>query len=450
MPTPYPALSVLVCWLAGVTLPMYLTETLWHKLLTTAWILGILLWILRGRLRQVLPLVLAISLWSGSAYLSYWRNTNHLAVQDEAFSGLGVVQTTGQEVSTTWQATPVETIYHDHTALFNMLHKIGSTYRPGDLLEITGRIRPPPLQPPGFVRYLERQRLQGSITVTKITHKGTRLTLGLFLTRAGARAQQSLLEIFPGEPGQLLAGLLLGAKQTLSPELVTALRTTGTSHLVAISGANVVVVLAMLLRVLPCYSLRARWLYTLCIATLICIMSGASASVVRGVVTVVLLATLQWLGRNPHKGMLFLLPAAVMTAANPLLPSSDVGFQLSFAAIGGILFLEPYVSRGLQIIRLNRFTPVFIQKALGETLAATLATAPVSYTVFGTTSWLGLLVNPLLLWLVPPITFLGLALLFFGWIHPVQVIVSLVLGPLLRIFLWCIRWCALRFGGVVT
>jgi len=432
-------------WLAGVWLPIYselpLTQIWW-----SAVIISVTVWTWSRKRWVLFPCACCVVAAAGSLYLTWWRESNYVAVANKPFADSTLVLE-GSTIRDDRTTTLVRTSYGNRPNLRFTLVEKGTIQRtPGEVLQITGYTRPPPFQMESYARWMERHRIQGSIVAKTAIKTGSAAGFLELFPLVGARLQRSILSSFPGEPGQLLAGLLLGAKQSLSNDLTAALRATGTSHLVAISGANVVIILGIVLQILPTYSLRSRTLYSVLIGLIICLLTGASASVVRGALTVGIASILQLLGRHPNRGGLFILPAFLMSVGNPLLPSSDVGFQLSFAAIGGVLFVQPYLARILE--RPFKHVPRVITSSLQETAAATIGTAPVAYTVFGTTSWLGLAVNPLLLWLVPPISFLGLAYLCFGWIAPVKSILVLVLTPMLRIFLGCIRWFAAHLGGL--
>lgn len=97
----------------------------------------------------------------------------------------------------------------------------------------------------------------------------------------------------------------------------------------------------------------------------------------------------------------------------------DLGFQLSAAATGGLLFFGPKLDKWLGKVWL-------IGKDLAETTAAQIAVWPIIWFNFGQMSLFGILVNSLILWLVPIIMTLGALL---G-------VVGLVYLPIARILAW--------------
>jgi competence protein ComEC len=134
-------------------------------------------------------------------------------------------------------------------------------------------------------------------------------------------------------------------------------------------------------------------------------MVGASASVVRAAIMGIIMLTALQVGRLPHSGIAILLSAALMCAVNPLILRWDVGFQLSFLAVAGIVYIEPLLKPFM--VRLLRFTP--LASLVAATLAAQIAVLPLLLFQFGTLAVYTLPVNVLVLPLVPITMALGFA-----------------------------------------
>ena len=82
---------------------------------------------------------------------------------------------------------------------------------------------------------------------------------------------------------------------------------------------------------------------------------------------------------------------------NPAYAWDDLGWQLSFAAFAGVMILAPLMQRYL----FGDKKPGFIRQALGETVSAQIATAPLLIVAFGQISNVAVLSNLLILPLVP-------------------------------------------------
>ncbi|CAN5132878.1 hypothetical protein BH11PAT4_BH11PAT4_1520 [soil metagenome] len=263
-----------------------------------------------------------------------------------------------------------------------------------------------PIEDFDYPLFLERRGITHSMQRAKLyrTGEADRSVVG-YLFNARAVLEARVGNTIPEPEASLLNGILLGSRQQLSEELVAELRATGTSHIVAISGANITIVVELLVTLLPLYSLRAKRNATQAIGAVLSIATGASASVVRGSIAAGLASTVKAAGRPSIPTSLVLLPATCMIIYNPLYLTADPSFQLSFAAYTGIVFLAKPLQRILAIPL--KLLPAALQGAAVETLAATVGTLPVSLATFGSVSWIGLIANPAVLWLLPAITTFG-------------------------------------------
>jgi len=212
----------------------------------------------------------------------------------------------------------------------------------------------------------------------------------------------SLARAVPGDVGSYLGGIVLGTRGTLGPELKDAFSRTGTSHILAISGYNITIIAGVLLGLLSRFGrVRSYWL-TLAGITAFTLMVGASASVVRAAIMGILALTAVHLGRRADAGMAILLAAVLMCLYNPLLLRWDTGFQLSFLAVLGIVYLEPLIRQPLERLTYEPFA-----RLAATTLAAQAAVLPLILHDFGTLAMYSLPVNLLVLPLVPIAMALG-------------------------------------------
>lgn len=213
--------------------------------------------------------------------------------------------------------------------------------------------------------------------------------------------------LWPEPESSLMAGLFFGTSVALPAETENNFRRAGLSHIVAVSGYNVSLVAAALFGLALALGLsrrRAFWPVAVCLAAFV-VLAGGSASVIRAALMAVLVLLAEKIGRPAAAGRLLFFAAAAMLALNPWLLLFDPGFQLSFAATAGLVWLAPFLEK-------------FFPSVLASTLAAALATLPISLCQFGTASVSVLFSNLLVLWLVPFLMLLGfvsliVAALFF-------------------------------------
>ncbi|MGH2955030.1 MAG: ComEC/Rec2 family competence protein, partial [Solirubrobacterales bacterium] len=220
------------------------------------------------------------------------------------------------------------------------------------------------------------------------------------------RAEAALERGTEPEAANLLRGFVLGQDDGIDAATVDEWRRSGLAHLLAVSGQNVILLALLAGAVLAAVGvpLRARLAWILVMIAVYVPVAGAGPSIQRaGVVGAVgIVAALA--SRPRSRWYALLLAAAVTLALNPRV-SGDVGWQLSFAAVAGILLW----SRPLAD-RIGSGSPLRtgLAEGVGVTVAATLATAPLMAHHFDTVSLVTLAANLLALPAVAPVMWLGM------------------------------------------
>ena len=206
-------------------------------------------------------------------------------------------------------------------------------------------------------------------------------------------------EVLPEPQSSLASGVLLGTRTNLAPDLKEAMRATGTSHLVAVSGQNVAL-LAGLMIAATAWAIGRRPASWLALATIAgyAVLVGGQASVVRATIMASIYVMSIVLGRQSAAPVGLVLAAAVMTALDPQVVH-DVGFQLSFAATFGLitlgseakLRLEALAARWPAVARSPVAAPLI--ETLAITSAAIVFTLPITALAFGEVSVVALPAN---------------------------------------------------------
>jgi competence protein ComEC len=225
-----------------------------------------------------------------------------------------------------------------------------------------------------------------------------------------ARAAAELGEGMPQREAALARGFVLGEDEEIDAGTKEDFRRAGLSHLLAVSGQNITLLALLAMPFLGALGipLRQRLLWVLGLIAVYVPVAGAGPSVQRaGVMGALgLLATLA--GRRSSKLYALAVAAGVTLAIDPGI-AGDVGWQLSFAAVLGILLLADALQRAIAA----RIGAGPWRRALAEgismTIAATLATAPLIAFHFETFSTTALLANVLALPAVAPAMWLGMA-----------------------------------------
>jgi len=241
--------------------------------------------------------------------------------------------------------------------------------------------------------------------------------------------------VFPYD--RVLAGVVLGIKSGLPADLQQIFLQTGTVHLLVASGANVMVFLSIV------YGLMGKWrrdlpgvslMISLVVTILVVELMGGDIPVRRGAMMVFLAQAGRILGRVVSPGRLLGVAGGTMLIFEPGL-LFEVSWQLSMAATSGVLiaanfqFRPPVIlssskdlsrMRGSDKLRDSSTAVGMTSKSfwnelgIRESIGAGLATWPVIWWNFGEGSLLGLIVNPLVIWLIEPVMTLGLVLGVLG------------------------------------
>jgi len=206
-------------------------------------------------------------------------------------------------------------------------------------------------------------------------------------------------------------GLTIGDTTGFGPSTIESFRRSGLSHLLAVSGSNVAIVIGTTAFALRRFAHRTRIILSAAALTLFVLVVGPQPSVLRAAAMgAVGLAALGWGYRTEPMRALGLALLIVITARPGLVHSA--GLQLSAAATAGIVLWTGAIAARLDSL------PAPIALALGATLAAQIAVAPVLVATFGELSLIAPLANLIAFPAVAPATVLGLTAGGVGMLSP--------------------------------
>lgn len=234
--------------------------------------------------------------------------------------------------------------------------------------------------------------------------------------------RQKLITLFsgtlPSPSSSLLLGIIFGIKEQMPKDFSENLRTTGVFHVIAASGMNVTLIGGFISTGLA-FFLKRQIAIGISIVGIIfyAILAGLEPSIIRASVMGILVFSAQIMGRQTLAVNGLFLAGFTMLFIDPTL-ISDIGFQLSFAATAGILFIKPFPS----------------------TIAAQIATLPILLANFGTYSVYSILVNGLVLWTVPIMMMVG----------GLGAILGLILAPLGQLLIYLSYPLLLYFESIIN
>lgn len=192
-------------------------------------------------------------------------------------------------------------------------------------------------------------------------------------------------------------GLLIGQRNTLPETVTTALSAVGLTHIVAVSGYNLTIIMRAVRRLLGGRSKYQITLVSLLLMGLFLLMTGFSASIVRAAIVSGLSLAAWYYGRTIRPLLLLAFTAATTAAWNPFYLWSDIGWYLSFLAFFGVLVLAPLVNKRL----FGSEEPKPLTAVLTESFCALLMTVPLVLYIFSQISLVALVANLIVVPLVP-------------------------------------------------
>ncbi len=220
--------------------------------------------------------------------------------------------------------------------------------------------------------------------------------------RIRRQAREAIERALPPASAALLAGLLLGERTALPPEIDTGFRRAGVYHLLAVSGFNVALVAGATFALLTLVRLprRVAAAAAMLVVAAFAAVVGPQPSVLRAAIMATLVLGALLVERDASVLNSLALAALVILALRPG-DLRDPGFQLSFAATAGIVVAP--LPRGI------------VAGAVGVSLAAELAVLPITLAHFNQLSLIGPLANLGAVPLAAVTTIVGLAGVAASW-----------------------------------
>lgn len=250
-----------------------------------------------------------------------------------------------------------------------------------------------------YEKYLERFNTYAVMRYPKILIlKSHQLNpLKDFLLGVKKSFTQRVGGLYKEPEGSLLFGILIGAKKTLPKNVVENFNATGTSHIIAVSGFNITIIISALATLAYVFGRRTSFYIAVFTILAFVIITGASASVVRAGIMGFLLLLAMNIGRQYSITPAIFLSAFVMLILNPKIIFWDVGFELSFSATLGIIYFMPVLNAVFE----NFPKMAGVKTLILTTVSAIISTLPIILFNFGSFSVFALVVNLLILPLVP-------------------------------------------------
>lgn len=299
----------------------------------------------------------------------------------------------------------------------------------GDLAKAEGIVKKPS---PESENYYKKEGISGSVSFPTIelieSGRGNLVLAGLLTFKENI--ENVFRKILPQQKAAFLSGITLGERESFSKELEEKMSLSGTTHLVALSGYNITVIALAVGWLFGSFlARRASFYLSVAVIVLFVLMAGAEASVVRAAIMGIIALVAQRSERAASARNAIIIAAFLMVVANPRVLVFDLGFQLSFAALLGIIYIAPAIKKVL-LIQSGGF--LNWKENLATTLSAQLAVVPFLLGNFGMFSLTSFLANILVLEAVPVIMGLGF---LAGGLGLISEFLARVIGWLLNLLI---------------
>lgn len=323
-------------------------------------------------------------------------------------------------------------------------------FKVGDEVHLTGKLKAPPqFEDFEYRAYLNRKDIIFLSYFPKIEIVGSGENgLGARVQAFREHSRDLMAKILPEPHAGILSATLLGFNDAADAATLEKYNRTGTRHIIAVSGSHMAIVLGALLFMLlevGHWNRRRAMLGAAAGIGLFLAVSGLAPSAVRsGVMTSVMLIGMMVERPYSSLGALF-LAASIMLFVEPRL-LFDIGFQMSFLAVAGMIFVYPRLeARARSIPSLGGIKTIFLL-----TLAAQIFLLPLLIFNFNGFSFWSFPANLLILPVTPIIMLAGFALLLTAWVSvPLAKLLALPLYGLLIYQDALVSFFASLPGGII-
>lgn len=313
-------------------------------------------------------------------------------------------------------------------------------YNYGDVVQLECSIRlPERIEDFAYDKYLARYHIVALCDNSRITwlaHADSWLGT-IYQLRIKIRQQVEALWHEPA--ASLMLGVLIGEQDTIPESIYDSFRRAGTVHILVVSGMHVLIIIQLL-------TALTKWLprfyQTITILVLLgafCVLTGLSATVIRATLMGAVPLFGRLVGRSNTIYLALTWAAGIMTVVNPYILVHDVGFQLSFLATLGLIYVTPLVKP------ITRWLPeqLFIRETVTTSVAAMVPTAPWIMYIFGTWSNVALLANVVVVPISNLMLLAGSMIVTLSLVTPtLATVLAQLLQFIIHLMVQFVKWCA--------
>ncbi len=284
-----------------------------------------------------------------------------------------------------------------------------------------------------YSKYLQSKQIEYTAFVSNWTFIGSSWTLKRFSTILRNRCLQSFSKSgLKSNELAIASALTFGYKDELNQFVKGVFSKTGAMHVLAVSGLHVGIIFLLISSFFKFLKISHRFkivqqLVLIFFVWIYAIITGLSPSVLRAATMLTFLSVAEIFNKSTNIYNILACSAIFLLLIDPYL-ITDVGFQLSFFAVTGIIYLHPII---FNLIFVNNYILKKIWSISSVSIAAQIATFPLSIYYFHQFPNLFLLSNLLVIPLVFILLIIGLSIIAFNFLP----YVSIFLGKILTIII---------------
>lgn len=375
------------------------------------------------RLMAVIFIGLLIGFWRGGVVFQKLQQYELLYGQEVALEGRALDDVGYNEERKQFQFYITDVSYkdQDYIGRIQISTKQDPDVTRGDMVAVVGKLK----------KGIGTSR-QGSITFadTKVLRRNDS-----WLEIIRHKFFSAIHRALPEPQASLGLGYLVGLRVSIPKDLSDQLALVGLTHIIAVSGYNLTIIVQAVRRLFGKKSAYQSVLFSGLLIVGFLLVAGSSAPINRAAIVSGLGLLAWYFGRVIKPSVLLLVSGAVTALINPLYIWGDPGWYLSFLAFAGVLLIAPLIMKRYSAKK----QPGIIKQTLIETLCAQLVTAPYVLYLFGGVSVIAPIANVLVLPLIPFIMLLVFMVGIIGMIHvPAAVFLGVVPSALLSLQVWII------------
>ncbi len=214
---------------------------------------------------------------------------------------------------------------------------------------------------------------------------------------------EKIMSFFPEKEAVLLAGILIGARENIPSDMQADFNNSGLTHLMAVSGFNITILIFFVLFVGKYFPLYMRIFLVTVVIIFFTLIVWDAPPVLRASIMWLLSYYILSLGRQADAFVILLFTASVLVSFQPFYLNYDMSFQLSFLAVLWLLYFQEFWRK------ICFFLPKFfaIQESFVLTLSAMTTTLPIMIFNFWQVSLLAPIANMLVGGMIPFVMFFG-------------------------------------------